>query len=261
MPKQEHINSYKYYIIGILDRMKWDFNLKSHISRRRIKKLKNLYHGKKAVILCNGPSLNKVDFKILKNPEVITFGLNKINLLFDSVDFRPSYIVAINDHVIDQNKDFFNSTDIPLFLKSNASSKIKFKKNVVYLHASSQLGVFAKDISMSICEGFTVTYVALQLAYHMGFNSVGLVGCDHTFATKGHANKLVEGLEKDENHFHPNYFDKTVKWQLPDLYQSEAHYNLAKETYEEAGRNVYNCTEGGKLEIFRRKYLEEFLEE
>jgi hypothetical protein len=93
----------------------------------------------------------------------------------------------------------------------------------------------------------------------MGFEKVGLVGCDHTFASKGPANKLVKGLEKDDNHFHPNYFDKTVKWQLPDLYQSEAHYNLAKEVYEESGKTIVNCTEGGKLEVFERVDLIQFI--
>jgi hypothetical protein len=88
MTDQEQINPYRFHIIGLLNRLKWDLNLKSHISRARINKLKNIHTGKRALILCNGPSLNKVDFKLLTNLDVITFGLNKINLLFDSVDFR-----------------------------------------------------------------------------------------------------------------------------------------------------------------------------
>ena len=71
----------------------------------------NKYSNEKAVIICNGPSLLKVDLALLKN--VYTFGLNKINLLFGKSDFRPSAIVAVNKYVIEQNADFYDSTDIP----------------------------------------------------------------------------------------------------------------------------------------------------
>jgi len=103
-----------------------------------------------------------------------------------------------------------------------------------------------------------VTFVAMQLAFHMGFREVALVGCDHNFATKGTANAVVEGGEKDPNHFDPNYF-AGVKWQLPDLVQSEIGYMMAGQAFEAAGGRIVNCTEGGKLEIFPRMALAEFL--
>lgn len=259
MSKFNSVRPYYFHAGGIIDRLRWDLNYKSFVSRSRLKRLKNVYQGKKALILCNGPSLNKVNFNQLKKSGISTFGLNKINLLFDSVDFRPSFIVSVNKHVIEQNIDFFNNTEILLFLKSKSSSIVKLRKNIIFLHAARQVYEFAEDMSCSFCEGFTVTYVAMQLAFHLGFEKVGLVGCDHSFATKGQANKLVDGLEKDVNHFHPNYFGKDVKWQLPDLYQSEAHYNLANERFEMAGRKIFNCTEGGLLEVFDRIKIEKFL--
>jgi hypothetical protein len=37
-------------------------------------------------------------------------------------------------------------------------------------------------------------------------------------------------------------------------------YRLAKGVYEAFDREIVNCTEGGKLEIFRRCPLSEFLQ-
>jgi len=109
------INPYRSAADLILFRILWDIHPYSWVSRKRIKTWKDRYSGKKAVILCNGPSLNRVNFDDLSSSGVFTFGLNKINLLFKRTDFRPSVIVAVNPHVIEQNSEFYNKTHIPLF--------------------------------------------------------------------------------------------------------------------------------------------------
>jgi hypothetical protein len=76
---------------------------------------------------------------------------------------------------------------------------------------------FSPDITGRVFEGYTVTYVALQLAFYMGFEQAILVGVDHNFVTQGTANMAVVSQGDDPNHFAPNYFGKGFKWQLPDL--------------------------------------------
>lgn len=250
------LNPYRHAAFELWNRFKWDVQPESWRSRRRLKALQNQYRGQKAVILCNGPSLLKTDFSQLH--QVYTFGLNKINLLFDKTEFRPSAIVAVNGFVIEQNADFYNHTEIPLFLDSLALRKVRSRPNITYLHSSSQ-PKFPQDCSISLFQGATVTFVALELAFHLGFKSVALVGCDHTFAAKGAAGQTVESGEKDINHFDPNYFAGGVKWQLPDLFRSEVAYHLAKEMYDATGRHIVNATVGGKLEIFPRMPLDDFL--
>lgn len=239
-------------------RIVWDLTAESWRSRARLKAMKNQYKGKKAVILCNGPSLLKVDFEQLQSSGVYTFGLNKINLLFEKSPFRPSCVVAINHLVIEQNQEFYNQTDIPLFLESYGTKFVKSRPNVTFIK-ETYLPSFARDCSVSIYGGFTVTYAAMQLAYHLGFEQVALVGCDHSFATKGHANQEVVSGETDPNHFDPRYFAGGVKWHLPDLFQSEVSYQMAKDVYDASGRKIYNCTEGGKLEVYERMKLGDFL--
>ncbi|PKP57970.1 hypothetical protein CVT91_09480 [Candidatus Atribacteria bacterium HGW-Atribacteria-1] len=253
------INPYRSAAGLILSRLKWDLHPYSWISRKKIKTWKNKYLNLKAIILCNGPSLNKVDFNVLEKYKIFTFGLNKINLLFKRTNFRPSVIVAVNPYVIEQNAEFYNKTQLPLFLDSNGRKWVKFRDNVHFLHSSGGFKEFARDCSISINQGYTVTYVAMQLAFHMGSKEVALVGCDHTFTTKGLANQTVIADKKDPNHFDPNYFAGGVKWQLPDLANSEVHYQAARDIFERYGRKIFNCTEGGSLKIFERKSLHEFL--
>jgi hypothetical protein len=253
------INPYRIAARLIIFRVLWDIHPFSWVSRRRMKAWKDRFSGQKAVILCNGPSLNRVDFENLAASGIFTFGLNKINLLFKRTDFRPSSIVAVNPHVIEQNAEFYNKTEIPLFLDSGARKWVKFHNNVHFLHSAGAQENFAKDCSISVSQGHTVTYVTMQLVFHMGFEVVLLVGCDHTFATKGPANKTVIAGKEDLNHFDPNYFASGAKWQLPDIATSELHYQVARDIFERHGRRIINCTEGGKLEVFPRRPLSEFL--
>ena len=251
------INPYRRGTGMMLSRLIWDLNVKSWVSRARLKSIKDKYKGQKAVIICNGPSLLKTNLEELAG--TFTFGLNKINLLFDKSDFRPSCVVAINPYVLEQNKEFYNSTDIPLFLDLFAATNkiIKAKQNITFIHSGPE--GFARDCAVSYCQGFTVTYAAMQLAFHMGFHKVALIGADHDFADKGTANKLVTATTKDRNHFDPRYFSNGMQWQLPDLIESDASYSKARDTFIAFGRSIVNATEGGKLEIFERKSLKRFL--
>lgn len=236
----------------------WDLKPQAWSSRSKLKQLKNTYSGNKAVIICNGPSLLQTDFSLLEN--VYTLGLNKINLLFDQTAFRPNSIVAVNPYVIEQNKSFFSDTTIPLFLESRASADAGLLDTnaATFLH-TIDFSSFSEDCSISIFQGYTVTYVAMQLAYHMGFSEVALIGCDHNFQVNGPANQLQTARGEDLSHFDKNYFSDGQQWQLPDLGQSEVYYALAKEAFEKAGRRLINATEGGDLEILPRSSLSDFI--
>jgi hypothetical protein len=110
-----------------------------------------------------------------------------------------------------------------------------------------------------VWEGATVTFVAMQLAYYIGFSKVILIGVDHSFKTKGDPHKKVVSVGSDPNHFDPNYFGKGFKWNLPDLETSEYAYSLAKKAFGEDGREIVDATVGGKLKVFKKvKYRQLF---
>ncbi len=250
------INPYRTGLALILKRLAWDLRPSAWVARSRLRALIDSHEGQSAIILCNGPSLISVDLESLHG--IYTFGLNKINLLFDRSPFRPSSIVSINKLVLQQNAQFFNTTDIPLFIDFAARRFVTARPSVTLLH-SSAIPKFARDCSISICQGHTVTFVAMQLAFHMGFRRVALVGCDHTFAVKGPPNATVIADGPDRSHFDPRYFSAGQAWQLPDLTASEYFYALAAEQYRLAGRTLVNCTRGGRLELLERCSLARFL--
>src|SRR5687767_4493422 len=87
---------YRFAYELLRDRVRWDLRRESWRSRGKLRKIRGTQQGRRAVILCNGPSLLQADLGLLEG--VFTFGLNKINLLFERSRFRPSCIVAVNPH-------------------------------------------------------------------------------------------------------------------------------------------------------------------
>ena len=58
--------------------------------------------------------------------------------------------------------------------------------------------------------------------------------------------------EQDQSHFHPQYFPKGSKWQLPDLLRSEIDFSLARKAFEADGRKILDATIDGKCPVFER---------
>jgi hypothetical protein len=252
------LNPYRVALRLMLNRLSWDLSITSWRQRRRLESLHNKYQGQKAIILCNGPSLRDVDFTALDG--IYTFGLNKINLMFRESDFRPSCIVAVNPFVIEQNAAFYAAADLPLFLDRYAvKCGIKDRGQSVFLD-SCDFPYFSRDCSLSVFQGFTVTYVALQLAYHMGFTRVALVGCDHNYGnSSGLPNSITQNPSTNAAHFCGDYFASGQPWQLPDLKASELYYDVARRCFEDEGRKVVNASSSTKLDIFALQRLEDFI--
>ncbi len=228
----------------------------SHPWRRdsidRLGEWKDRCNGQRAFIIGNGPSLNQTDLSKLRGE--FTFGLNRIFLMFPTLGFQTSCLVSVNDLVIEQSLSEITVLPIPTFLSWRShrffSQPASTRVSPIFLYTTYESPKFATDVRGRLWEGATVTYVALQLAYFMGFQQVVLVGVDHNFASKGQANKTVVSQGDDPNHFSPAYFGKGFRWQLPDLDTSEIGYCLARDAYRRDGREVLDATIGGKLTVF-----------
>lgn len=218
-------------------------------SRVRIREYHNLHIGKRCFIIGNGPSLKQTDLTKLKDE--FTFGVNRIYLLFPELGFTTTYFVSINDLVIEQCADEIAALPIPKFIAWHSNRHFqRFPGDMIFLYTTYTGPQFAYDMTRRVWEGATVTNVALQLAFYMGFEEVILIGVDHNFASKGDANTTIVSTGDDADHFSPNYFGKGFRWQLPDLETSEMAYTLAREAYRKAGREVLDATVGGKLRVF-----------
>lgn len=218
-------------------------------SLRRLAPYRDRYAGQRCFILGNGPSLRSTDLGKLRDE--FTFGLNRIYLLFPQLGFPTSCLISVNDLVLEQSYEEMRALEVPRFVTWRARHWVRNDPLAIYLDTDfTGEENFSCNASARLFEGFTVTYVALQLAFYMGFTEVVLVGVDHNFVTPGPANLAIVSEGDDPNHFAPNYFGKGYKWQLPDLEGSERAYRMAKNAFEAAGRTVVDATVGGKLTVF-----------
>lgn len=233
-----------------LRRMIWQIGSVGRENRARLGQFHNRHAGQRCFIIGNGPSLKTMDMTPLKDE--CTFSLNRGYLYFDRIGAPCTYQVAVNTHVLDQFRDEFLELDNQKFFPWGTRRWFPVDPSIHYLAGPvrPEPPRFSEDIRVDMWSGATVTYVALQLAYFMGFSKVILIGVDHNFATKGEPHKLVTSQGDDPNHFAPDYFGKGVKWQLPDLDTSELAYTLAREAYKAAGRDLVDATVDGKLTIF-----------
>jgi hypothetical protein len=217
-------------------------------SRRVIERLHNSASGR-CVVIGNGPSLNKMDLSVLK--DVPTFGLNRGYLLFERLGRPTTYLVSVNRYVLEQSTDEMLANPCTKFFSWRHRRYVPARRDdVIYVNTSPAPGFSTNIADRGLWEGATVTFVALQLAYHMGYREVVLIGVDHSFATQGPAHQLVTSAGDDPNHFDKGYFGAGYRWQLPDLALSERAYSMAKAAFEAAGGRVLDATVGGKLTVF-----------
>jgi hypothetical protein len=190
-----------------------------------------------------------MDLSFLKDE--YTFGLNRIYLMFPELGFTTKWMVIVNDLVLEQCAADLAKLDVPMFVTWRARRLFHGEEHVHFLDTDfTGPEAFSGELTGRIFEGFTVTNVALQLAFAMGFSEAILIGVDHNYTTKGPPNEKVVSQGDDPNHFAPGYFGKGFVWQLPDLMGSERGYRRARVAYEQAGRRVVDATVGGKLAIF-----------
>jgi len=220
-------------------------------SIEQIRLLKDSRKGQRCFIIGNGPSLRDTDLSQLRNE--FTIGMNRIYLMFPDLGFKTSYYVCMNDLVIEQCAADIQKLDLPRFVSWRGRKWLNAEKGLFFLHTTYTGPKFGgSDITGRLWEGATVTYVALQTAFYLGFDEVILIGVDHNFTTQGKPNTTVVSQGDDPNHFSPAYFGKGFRWQLPDLETSEKGYSMAREAYSAAGRKIVDATVGGKLRVFPR---------
>jgi hypothetical protein len=237
--------------------------------------LKNKHKGERCIIIGNGPSLNQTDFNLLKDQT--TFGVNGIFYADDRLPQPLSYYVVEDTKVFEENTEAIleygrgcGEIILPTLYKENVPNpdEVTFFRMNGGFYRKQDPNFCRPRFSTNAAEvlycGQSVTFINLQLAYWMGFTEVALIGMDFSYTlppgtvVKGN---LYESQEDDPNHFDPRYFGAGKTWKNPYLNRVGANYELAKSMYEADGRTVYNCTVGGKLEVFDRLELSEFVKD
>lgn len=223
----------------------------------------------------NGPSLNLMNLELFGNEYV--WGSNKCYLLFDRVNWRPAFYVAVDTRVvpdiageIQHLSRTLPETSLFLPLSYRGQGVLRSEPNIYWYNEvrldETKLpdGVFTRDASRWVSSVRSVTIAALQLAVYLGFNPVYLIGCDTSYSVppsvqreNGHHDKLVSTRDDDQSHFDPRYFGAGSKWHEPHVDRMIFHYEQAKRACDSLGVTVINATVGGKLEAFPRVQYED----
>lgn len=218
----------------------------------------------------NGPSLNEMDLERFAGETV--WGSNRCYLLFDRISWRPSCFVSVDRRVLPDIADDVQRViaDLPdtrfffpyLFRRRNviapASNVFWYPERDIQPRCGPD-GAFSLDATKGVFASYTVTVAALQLAVHMGYNPIYLIGCDTSYsvpssvrADRDDPDRLTSTADDDANHFAPDYFGAGRKWHEPHVERMIWQYTQAKEVCDAAGVTVYNATVGGQLEVFPR---------
>ncbi len=209
------------------------------------------------VILGNGPSLTKVDLDQLKDHDVFITNYATINEKLLSL---AKYLCVTNYLVAEQESEHFNLVNGPIKILPYWLSYCLLPNERTYYVKSIGHSAFGRNYRENISWRSTVSFFAMQIAYALGYRKVLLAGFDHSYTQPENVREgdAILQAADDQNHFDPRYF-RGKTWQAADTGNMEAMYVLAKEAFEEDGREIVNCTVGGKLDLFRRGNLEEEL--
>lgn len=226
-------------------------------SQARLEALRDRFAGQTCFILGNGPSMRGFDLSKLAGYE--TFCLNRGYLLWQEQGLTPTFLVVVNGLVIEQFAAEIAAIDTEIFVPW--LQRAAFAGRDVTFFEERWDDAFSPDAVRGLSSLATVTNTTLQLAFHMGFSRVVLLGIDHHFSASRHGrpHQMIIQATGDSDHFREDYFAPGTRWHLPDLELSERGYKMAQAAYKQSGRQVLNATPGSKLTVFEQVPLADII--
>lgn len=236
---------------------------------KRLKSLHNRFSGQRIFVIGNGPSLNKTPLHLLKNE--YTYACNRIDLLFDRIDWRPSFYSAFDIRVVPDNADLIRSLDIKykFFASLHRATLGEQDNHYYYMDNSLNDGLNNRFEPEAVYTGFggggTIATLMIQIAFFLGFDPIYLIGIDASYKVlptvkQSGPDKFGDGIllnlestaDDDPNHFDPRYFGKGKLWHNPNVSEMVRGFENCRRAIERRDRHIYNATVGGKLEALER---------
>lgn len=201
--------------------------------------LRNIHSGERVFILGNGPSINKLDLSFLK--EEFSIGMNASTILEERWGFVQDYYCISDARFLNHPEKRKYGTNLiskktKRFIRADLKpvDDISHSSNTYYVPHLLRDG-FSKNIDVGYFYGSTTTMLAIQVAYHLGFHEVYLLGVDLNYS--------------EEN---PRFY-KESSIQMEDAFTSVQIMNIANagEIFRQESKEVYICSENS----FLRPYL------
>lgn len=233
------------------------------IDTHSIKKFKDIHKGETCFIIGNGPSMRFSDLDRINELKVKSFACNKIFLGFNETKWRPDYFFVSDSKIL---KDIhIDEVGLPykkMFFPR--SQKAHFKKGNFYnelQHDWLKDSLFSFDAHTGVYAYGTIITEMLQFAYYMGFSKVYIIGVDFSYNMQSVDKKDQTFVSGGNNYFIKGYEKEGAVLNLSSPEANINGFKAAKKGFESKGREIYNATRGGKLEVFVRKNLDEVFKE
>lgn len=224
---------------------------------RYMAKIHNTHLGESCFVIGNGPSLTAEDLTTLHERGIASFAVNRIFRIFPQTPWRPTYYVS-TDHVLirdmldDVNRMPVRDKFIPLQNKYYHNIVVKdahyFFRND--FRERDQADGFSLDCTDQVNIRGTVTIACIQLAMHMGYRHIYLLGVDHNFDKVITESGEVIIDTSVKNYFCEGYDDDVANEVVHNLGVTTKSYYDVKKFCDKNGVLVYNATRKTKLEVF-----------
>lgn len=232
--------------------------LRLRLGREYLEEIRNSYKGRRGFIVGNGPSLTPEILDSLLGE--ISIASNMIHLAFEDTLFRPTFFTVADTKVWDKLSPLDLSNYERIILSSALDPRRTDKPVTVIPQLSAVLDEglqypFSANLVEGAYNGYTVSYLNLQLAYHLGLNPVYLVGMDHRYRQKPGTSRLVRE-STGENHFSPRYRKPgEVVFRAP-LDKMTRAFEAAEVFAKDNDWRIVNLTPGSSLKVFERDQFE-----
>ncbi len=237
----------------------------SRTDRERLEAMRGRFRGNRIFLVGNGPSLNKIDMDLLKTE--YTFAANRIYLMFDRTDWRPTFYTSIDWRVTPDIRDEIVKLEgIPYQIFPSRYKGFLDNPSDPYWFRLSGGGMrfenhFSPDvIEHGVSGRGSVLVQAIQLAHFMGFSPIYLIGVDVSYQVldtvaqsggdrfgTGTQLLLTSTQDDDPNHFDSRYFGAGRKWHDPNTDEMIRAFMGCRRGVEYYGGRIYNATVGGNL--------------
>lgn len=213
------------------------------------------YRGASAFLICNGPSLAKLDLSLLKKPGIITYGINN-----GPRTIRPNFWTCVDDPKRFLKSIWLDPCICKIVPHSFAEKKIfdneKWEDmdmlvgdcpNVLYFHRNEKFMadrfLFEDTINWGnhgdYGGGRSVMLPSLRMLFILGFRTIYLLGVDFKMS-ENYTYHFDEQRSKGAVKCNMNTYDRLKSEYLPGL----------KSVFDEEGFDIFNCNPESELKVF-----------
>jgi len=273
---KQDLDDYFFEVVNIA--MKTLFFIKSLTGRydymKKNRELKGMFNGERAFLVANGPSIKNQNLKLLKNET--TFFVNRAFLHDDYEYIKPTFHVFIDQKLATgeweiEMLDIIKKKNpgVIFLLNSKWYFFDKFKKyredssfKIYWVDTKLFTTPFHKNRIIDLTKityGGAVTGVAFVASIYMEVKDFYFLGQD--------GNGLCYELIGEDTHFYGMNKEDTDR-DIREMYKALYSMSLSLKfwTYfsdycRNTGFNVYNCTDGGTFNMFKRVKYEDVVSE